>query len=71
MHASAPSWAPFRKTQKAYLNVETHLDEASQKQFGFCSAFGDLDQERGEFLQSMLVKESLYQDSVINCPTAK
>ena len=27
---------------KAWLNVEAGLVEASQKQFGFCSTFGDL-----------------------------
>lgn len=37
------------------------LGAALQKQFGFCPLLGDLDQVSGEFLQSMLDKESVYQ----------
>ena len=40
-------FSPFLDTTmqstKAWLNMEAGLVEASQKQFGFCSAFGDLD----------------------------
>lgn len=40
-------FSPFLDTTlqstKAWLNMEAGLVEASQKQFGFCSTFGDLD----------------------------
>lgn len=58
-------FSPFLGTTlhstKAWLNVEAALVEASQKQFGFCSTFGDLYWNWRKFLQSTLVKESLYQ----------